>query len=153
MDAADDGTTVDRSADGEGRESGREERGREERCREERGREVRGREERGLEAVERYYASIDAHDYERLASLLAPTFVHYRPDRTLDGRETFVRFMREDRPMTETTHEIDAIYPNGHGVAAQGRLLDAAGEELFAFVDVFSVDDDGRLETLYTYTS
>ena len=123
MDAADDGTTVDRSADGSGRD-----------------------------AVASYYASIDAHDYNRLASLLAPSFVHYRPDRTLDGRETFVSFMREDRPMTETTHDIETIYPNGHGIAAQGRLLDAAGEELFTFVDVFSTDGDGRIETLYTYT-
>ena len=123
MDAADDGTTVDRSTDGSDRDT-----------------------------VASYYASIDDHDYGRLSSLLASSFVHYRPDRTLDGREVFVRFMREERPMTETTHEIGAVYPNGHGVAVQGRLLDAAGEKLFAFVDVFSVDDEGRIETLYTYT-
>ncbi|AUX08542.1 hypothetical protein AArcSl_0904 [Halalkaliarchaeum desulfuricum] len=133
MDADDDVTTVERSADGDGRDDA-------------------DSEGTGRDAVESYYASIDAHEYDRLASLLAPSFVHYRPDRTLDGRETFVTFMREERPMTETTHEIESIYPNGHGVAARGRLLDAAGEELFSFVDVFWMDGDGRIDTLYTYT-
>lgn len=113
---------------------------------------ARAGDDTGTDLVRNYYAAIDAHDYDRLASLLAPSFVHHRPDRTLDGCATFVEFMREKRPMADTSHEIRTVYPNGHGVAAQGRLLDADGEEIFAFVDVFGFDSGGRIETLHTYT-
>ncbi len=99
-----------------------------------------------------YYDAIDAGDYDRLADLLDPDFVQRRPDRTFEGRERFVTFMRDDRPMTDTTHVVDGVYTGGPGVAVRGRLLDADGEELFAFVDVFDVDD-GRLSGLETYTA
>ncbi|SMO63969.1 nuclear transport factor 2 family protein [Halorubrum cibi] len=112
--------------------------------------------------VRRYYEAIDAGEYDRLAALLDPSFVHRRPDRTLEGRDRFVAFMRDERPMTDTEHVVDAVYesdPDGDdppnpagptGVAVQGRLLDADGDELFAFVDVFDVED-GRLTALRTY--
>jgi len=106
-----------------------------------------------------YYAALDEGDYERLAALLAPEFVHERPDRTLEGRERFVRFMREDRPLTDTRHPIDAVYvPEGDGrdpstdVAVRGRLLRADGSLLVAFVDCFEVGD-GTLRSLRTYTA
>lgn len=104
------------------------------------------------ETVRTYYDAIDDADYDRLAGVLRPEFTHYRPDRTLEGRGTFVEFMREGRPRTDTTHEIDAVYPTGPGVAVQGRLLDTAGNELFRFVDVFRLED-GELGRLETYTS
>lgn len=99
-----------------------------------------------------YYDAIDDGDYDRLADLLDPRFVQQRPDQTFRGRDRFVAFMRDERPMTETTHAVDGVYPHGPGVAVNGRLLDADGEELFAFVDVFDVDD-GRLSALETYVS
>ena len=98
-----------------------------------------------------YYDAIDAGDYDRLAELLTPEFTHYRPDRTLDGRGEFVRFMREERPMTDTDHDVGGVYTKGEGVAVQGCLRDDLGEELFAFVDVFAVED-GALAALETYT-
>ncbi|WP_435062069.1 nuclear transport factor 2 family protein [Halobaculum sp. EA56] len=107
-----------------------------------------------------YYRAIDDGDYDALADLLAPEFVHDRPDRTLSGRERFVRFMREGRPRTDTEHAVDAVYvasgegadpdgdaardgadPDGDalpGVAVRGRLIGDDGEELFGFVDVFA---------------
>ncbi|OYR55342.1 nuclear transport factor 2 family protein [Halorubrum halodurans] len=112
--------------------------------------------------VHAYYEAIDAGDYDRLADLLDPGFVHERPDRTLEGRDRFVAFMRDERPLTDTEHVVDAVYesdPGGDdssgpaestGVAVRGRLLDADGDELFAFVDVFDVAD-GRLTELRTY--
>jgi len=79
--------------------------------------------------------------YRRLrpafATLFAPEFVQRRPDRTFEGRGRFVAFMRDERPMTDTSHAVDAVYPDGPGVAVHGRLLDADGDEVFAFVDVF----------------
>ncbi|WP_066417920.1 nuclear transport factor 2 family protein [Halorubrum aethiopicum] len=110
-----------------------------------------------------YYAAIDGGEYDRLGDLLDPAFVHDRPDRTLEGRDRFVAFMRDERPLTDTEHVVDATYerdPGGGddgsapaestGVAVRGRLLDADGDELFAFVDVFDVAD-GRLTELRTY--
>ncbi|GAA0534022.1 nuclear transport factor 2 family protein [Halorubrum ejinorense] len=99
-----------------------------------------------------YYDALDAGDYDRLASVLAPDFVQRRPDRTFEGRDRFVAFMRDDRPNTDTTHAVERVYPSGPGVAVHGRLLDADGEELFAFVDVFDVAE-GRLTALETYAA
>ncbi|MFB6235829.1 MAG: nuclear transport factor 2 family protein [Halopenitus sp.] len=98
-----------------------------------------------------YYDAIDAGDYDRLAAILDPEFTHYRPDRTLDGRGEFVRFMRDERPMTDTDHEVDGVYSKGDEVAVQGRLLDSAGAELFRFVDLFTVEE-GTLASLDTYS-
>jgi len=102
--------------------------------------------------VRAYYDALDTGDYDRLATLLAPEFVQQRPDRTFEGRGRFVAFMRDERPMTDTSHAVDAVYPDGPGVAVHGRLLDADGDEVFAFVDVFSVAD-GRLTALETYAA
>ncbi|KAA9408501.1 nuclear transport factor 2 family protein [Haloarcula hispanica] len=114
-----------------------------------------------------YYDAIDGDDYDQLTSLLAPSFVHNRPDRTIEGRDRFVQFMREERPQTDTTHPVDALYcrqedsavepADGDNmetveVVARGRLLDADGERIVGFVDVFTFagDDIERIET-YTH--
>lgn len=98
-----------------------------------------------------YYRAIDADDYDALADVLAPEFVHYRSDMTVDGRERFVAFMREDRPVTDTAHEVDAVYTGPDGVAVRGRLLYADGTEWFEFIDAFRVAD-GTLVELRTFT-
>ena len=111
-----------------------------------------------------YYRALDGGDYDLLAALLAPGFVHERPDMTLEGRDRFVRFMREERPSTDTTHPVDGVYRRDSGgvtgsgeadagpeVAVRGRLLTADGTELTGFVDVFSFEDE-RMVRLRTYT-
>jgi hypothetical protein len=72
-----------------------------------------------------YYRTLDEHDYERLRALLAPEFVQERPDATLEGRERFVRFMRDERPRTDTSHAVDAVYvtpPSGGGQSEGGGV-------------------------------
>jgi ketosteroid isomerase-like protein len=102
-------------------------------------------------AARAYYRALDEGDYDLLADLLAPEFVHERPDRTLEGRERFVRFMREERPQTDTTHPIDAVYiqQTGDQIVVRGRLLDAGGSVIARFVDVFLFDGSTitRIET------
>ncbi len=101
--------------------------------------------------IREYYRTIDGEEYEELAAVLSEEFVQYRPDRSLVGRAEFLRFMREDRPNRSTIHELrDVVVDDGLAVA-RGRLLDGGGGELFAFVDVFEVDD-GELSALETYT-
>jgi ketosteroid isomerase-like protein len=102
-----------------------------------------------------YYRAIDEGDYEALAGLLAPGFVQERPDLTLEGRDRFVQFMREERPRTDTSHTVETIYVEDGGaapgtdVAVRGRLCTADGELLARYVDVFTDGDEGftRLET------
>ncbi|QSG04376.1 nuclear transport factor 2 family protein [Halapricum desulfuricans] len=98
-----------------------------------------------------YYQSLDDHDYETLRSVLAESFVHRRPDMALEGRGRFVTFMRDERPRTDTAHPIDAIYESDGGLAVEGRLLAADGEQITAFVDVLRFDD-GRIDRIRTYT-
>lgn len=102
-------------------------------------------------AARAYYDALDSGEYDRLADLLAPDFSQSRPDRTFDGRDRFVRFMREERPQTDTSHPIDAVYERGDGVALEGRLLASDGSQITAFVDVFSFED-GRIAAIRTYT-
>jgi ketosteroid isomerase-like protein len=109
--------------------------------------------------VEAYYRAIDEHDYETLRSVLSPSFVQHRPDRTFEGRESFVRFMRDERPASETTHRFDGRFRRdgdaggdggGTTVLVRGRVC-ADGAVLVRFVDVFTLVD-GRIERVETYT-
>jgi ketosteroid isomerase-like protein len=109
------------------------------------------------DAVRSYYDAIDAGDYDRLRGLLASEFVQYRPDRTFDGPDRFVRFMREERPRTDTDHVVEAVgvedgAPGVSTVFVEGRLRAADGTDLFGFVDVHRVGDAG-IESLRTYTA
>ncbi|MFC6730996.1 nuclear transport factor 2 family protein [Haladaptatus sp. DYSN1] len=103
-------------------------------------------------AAREFYAAIDEGDYDRLATLLTPAFVHERPDRTLSGRDTFVSFMRDDRPLTETSHEIEAVYTGDGEVAVRGTLRGADGATLLKFVDIHRLSGD-QIAHLTTYTA
>lgn len=112
-----------------------------------------------------YYRRTDAKSFDALAELLAPDFVHHRPDRTLRGRDRFIAFTRDERPVTDTVHVVEDVYDVGPGdsasdgstddaaagdVAVRGRLFDADDTTLFAFLDVFTVRS-GRIRRLETY--
>jgi len=105
---------------------------------------------RQIEATRVYYQSIDQDNYTKLTSLLTPEFTHQRSDQTLAGREQFVQFMRDERPVTDTTHVVESIYTDNNEVAVRGRLVQD-GELLFEFVDIFSFDEDS-MSGLQTYT-
>ena len=104
-----------------------------------------------VEQARAYYRALDEDDYDLLAALLDAAFVHDRPDRTIEGRQRFVRFMREERPQTDTTHPVDAVFTDDETVAVRGRLLDADGERIVGFVDVFEFTA-GRIARIETYT-
>ncbi len=110
------------------------------------------------QVVERYYEAIDENDDEALTSVLAPEFRHDRPDRTLEGRDRFIRFMLEERPTTDTVHAADTVFlpeeqadHEAEEVAVHGRLFNKDGTEQFAFVDLFTVGDGG-ITHLRTFT-
>ncbi|SDJ37841.1 nuclear transport factor 2 family protein [Natronorubrum texcoconense] len=100
--------------------------------------------------VRQYYDALDQHEYGVLEDVLAPDFVQRRPDRTFEARESFVRFMREDRPNPDTSHELEAVIADGERAAARGRVRD--GERvLFEFADFFECAD-GQIVRLETYS-
>lgn len=99
-----------------------------------------------------HYEDLDAGDYPGLRDRLTPDFQHVRGDQTLAGRDRFIRFMRDDRPETDTTHEIETVYGNDDEIAVRGRLRRSDGSVWFGFVDVFSLDGD-RFAELVTYTN
>ena len=108
------------------------------------------------ETARAYYDALDEEAYERLSDLLAPEFAKRRPDRALVGRDAFVRFMREERPVADATHELAAVYrtdgPDEYDeVAARGTVRAPDGETLVEFVDVFTLSD-GAIQKLETYT-
>ncbi|ELZ19611.1 hypothetical protein C477_08073 [Haloterrigena salina JCM 13891] len=112
--------------------------------------------------VRRYYDALDERDYETLEDLLTPDFVQRRPDRTFEDRAAFVRFMRDDRPNPDTSHELEGVVADSGAdrVAVRGRVLDADGEQtLFEFADFFDLEDgdgdengDVRIARLETYS-
>lgn len=104
------------------------------------------------DVVRSYYAAIDDGDYDGLADLLTPAFVHDRPDRTLEGRKSFVAFMRDERPVTDTVHLVDELYRNADRseFIVRGRLRGPDGEDQFAFLDVHSLSA-GRIADLRTF--
>lgn len=103
-----------------------------------------------------YYRALDEGDYDALTAVLTPEFRQVREDRVLDGRDAFVGFMRDDRPATDTTHAVEAVYTSSADdpdeIAVRGRLHGADGSVWFGFVDVFGVAD-GRLDSLVTYSN
>lgn len=130
------------------------------------------------ELVRRYYDALDEHAYDVLEEVLAPTFVQRRPDRTFEDRSAFIRFMREERPRSDTTHEIRDLFvgsgnrvvsdgseshvvsdgsescdgSTGRVAAARGRLLDGDGSLVIEFADHFEIDPEtGRIDRLETY--
>jgi ketosteroid isomerase-like protein len=113
-----------------------------------------------VDLVADYYDALDSHDYDALRTLLDPGFVQHRPDRRFDSREAFVDFMRDERPQSDTTHRVHALYVpaeetddrrDGTEVLARGELLSADGDRLFRFVDRFRVVER-RITELETFT-
>lgn len=105
----------------------------------------------GEQLVRAYYESLDSGAYDRLEKLLAPEFVHERPEMTLSSRAEFVAFMRDERPRTDTAHLIETVYRAAGGTefAAKGRLV-ADEETITGFADLFTMTDD-RIERIETY--
>lgn len=102
--------------------------------------------------VRQYYDALDAHEYDRLEALLVPEFVQQRPDRTFESRAAFVRFMREERPNPDTSHDLHAIVEGTEQVAARGCVIDEPTDrELFEFADFFEFEGD-RICRLDTYS-
>ncbi len=104
----------------------------------------------GAAIARRYYTALDDHEYDALEELLAPQFTQRRPDRTFEGRDAFVQFMRDGRPNPNTNHNLETVIADETGVAVRGRVVNG-GTELFGFADFFALEG-GRIVRLETYS-
>jgi ketosteroid isomerase-like protein len=104
-----------------------------------------------IEAARAYYNALDDHVYDTFDSLLSPDFTQRRPDRTLESRGEFVDFMENERPLYQTTHDLEEFYTaeGDNELVVRGVLRDEDGEELFEFLDrhVFEGDRIARVQT------
>lgn len=107
------------------------------------------------DAIRRYYDHIDAGDLEAVFELFADDVTYHRPgSELLDGIAEFRQFYREDRPLSDGTHTVDAIVADDNTVAVRGRFEGVQdGERVsFGFADVHRFDDDGQVTERWTYT-
>jgi ketosteroid isomerase-like protein len=71
--------------------------------------------------VRAYYDCLDDARYDDLRDVLAPGFTQRRPDRTFPDREAFLSFVVEDRPHTDTVHELDGVFVQASDDAPRRR--------------------------------
>lgn len=107
------------------------------------------------EAVRSYYDRVDAADYEGLLALFADDVVYDRPGQdAIEGIDAMERFYREERPLSDGTHELHAVVVEGDTAAVQGRYTGRQGDRrvAFGFADFHTVDDEGLIARRVTYT-
>lgn len=106
--------------------------------------------------IKTYYNSLDNHKYEKLKEILHPKFIHYRPDRTIKTRKSFISFMKNKRPDKNTKHKIHKTYTKKQEIATQGQLQKNKNKKLFEFIDVFTFTKKTKTKTkikqIKTYT-
>ncbi|KPN32011.1 ketosteroid isomerase-related protein [Halolamina pelagica] len=108
-----------------------------------------------LEATaRRYYDLVDAGDYGDLVALFTEDVVYERPGQaSIEGRDALRTFYEEQRPLSEGTHELHAVVPDGTTVAVRGTFRgeqDGDAVEI-GFADFHEFADD-RIARRYTYT-
>ncbi len=104
--------------------------------------------------VKTYYNSLDNHRYETLKEILDPEFIHFRPDRTIKTRKSFISFMEDERPDKNTKHKINKIYTKKQEIATRGQLQKNKNKKLFEFIDIFTFTQKNKtkIKQIKTYT-
>lgn len=106
------------------------------------------------ERVRRYYDLVDARDYDGLLALFADDVVYDRPGQgAIEGIDALERFYREERPLSEGDHALDAVVVDGDTAAVRGTFSGRQGETTvsFGFAD-FHTFDDGLIARRVTFT-
>ncbi|NHX35772.1 MULTISPECIES: nuclear transport factor 2 family protein [Halolamina] len=102
----------------------------------------------------RYYDLVDAGDYDELVALFTEDVVYERPGQaSIEGEAALRRFYEEERPLSNGTHELHAVVPDGDTVAVRGTFRgEQDGETVeLGFAD-FHEFEDGEIARRYTYT-
>jgi ketosteroid isomerase-like protein len=107
------------------------------------------------DAVRSYYERVDDGAYEALLDLFAGDVTYDRPGQDpIRGIEDLETFYREERPLSNGSHVVEALVVDGDRVAVQGRFEGEQGGETvdFGFADFHTFDEDGDIVHRHTYT-
>ena len=105
--------------------------------------------------VRSYYESIDAEAYESVFALFDEDIVYERPGQDdIEGIAALREFYLDGRPLTEGSHEVDALVSDGDTVSVRGTFsgLQDGSRVSFGFADFFVFTDAGTVGRRYTYT-
>jgi ketosteroid isomerase-like protein len=95
--------------------------------------------------VERYYDHVDDGDVDALVALFADDVVYDRPGHdAIEGRDALEQFYREDRPLTDGSHELSTVVVEDETVVVTGKFRGRQdGERVtLGFADVYEFDGD-----------
>jgi hypothetical protein len=95
--------------------------------------------------VERYYEHVDDGDVDALVALFAEDVVYDRPGHdAIEGRDALEHFYREERPLTDGSHELTTVVVEGETVMVAGEFTGRQDGERVAlgFADVHEFDGD-----------
>lgn len=104
--------------------------------------------------VRRYYQLIDDGDIDALIELFAEDVTYHRPGQApIDGRDDLEYFYREQRPLSDGSHEVVSVLVDGDRVAVRGRFSGRQGdvEVAFGFAD-FHEFEGAVIADRFTYT-
>lgn len=102
-----------------------------------------------------YFDALDAPDYESLRSVFATDIVYRYPDATpLEGIETAIRFFEEDKPTSDTDHDVTRYVHGEDATVAEGFSTGVVDGDPFEsyFCDVLEfTEDEERISDLAVY--
>lgn len=107
-----------------------------------------------VETVREYYQLVDAEEYDDLVALFAPDVTYERPGQSpIEGREELRRFYEAGRPLSNGSHEVHTVVPDGDTVAVRGSFSGRQGDRqvAFGFADFHELAN-GRIVRRYTFT-
>ncbi|MFC3478471.1 nuclear transport factor 2 family protein [Halobacterium litoreum] len=106
------------------------------------------------ERVHAYYDAVDDGRVDDLLALFADDVVYERPGQSpIEGKAELAEFYREDRPLTDGTHEIETVAVDGDRAAVRGTFEGKQDGDpvTFGFAD-FHTFEDGDIAERHTFT-
>lgn len=107
------------------------------------------------EAVQRYYALVDAGDVPGVVGCFAAEAVYHRPGYPpMVGHAALTDFYAGERVIADGRHELDEVVTQGRRVAVHGRFvgtLKDGSPASVGFADFWVLDETGRALTRRTF--
>jgi predicted ester cyclase len=107
-------------------------------------------------AIDRYYDSIDAEDFDRMATVVADDVTYVTAHGEMHGVDEMLEYYEEDRAVTDTVHEVVRTVRDGDVWVCEGAVRGdyvAGGSFDGGYVGIFEFEaDSATVETLTVYT-
>ncbi|WP_053948672.1 nuclear transport factor 2 family protein [Halolamina sediminis] len=94
--------------------------------------------------VRRYYALVDAGEYDALVELFTEDVVYERPGQaTIEGREALREFYETGRPLSNGEHELHAVVADSVEQRSAGNRTQSDDGDTVAVRGTFRGEQDG----------